>query len=93
MIGAPPFQLGAVQMIVEDELALDEATTFVGAPGAVAGVAAADAFDAGEVPDTFVAVTLNVYEVPLRRPMTTHGLVRPQETAVCAEVPTNGVTV
>ena len=37
-------------MIVEDELALDEATTFVGAPGAVAGVAAADAFDAGDLP-------------------------------------------
>ena len=60
MTGAPPFEAGAVQVIVEDEFVLDEATTFVGAPGAVAGVADAEAIDAADIPDTFVAVTLKV---------------------------------
>jgi len=71
VIGAPPFEAGAVHEITDIEFAFDDAITFVGAPGAVAGVAAADAIDAVEVPEIFVAVTLNVYEVPLVRPATT----------------------
>jgi hypothetical protein len=48
------------------------ATTLVGAPGTVAGIAAAEAADAEDVPEGFVAVTLKVYEVPLVRPVTMH---------------------
>jgi hypothetical protein len=46
------------------------ADTAVGAPGTVDGVAAADAADAALVPTEFVAVTLNVYAVPLVSPVT-----------------------
>ena len=42
----------------------------MGAPGAVAGTAAADATDATPAPAEFVAFTVNVYEVPLARPTT-----------------------
>jgi len=42
----------------------------VGAPGGAAGTAAADAAEETEVPIAFVAVTVNVYEVPLVRPAT-----------------------
>ena len=46
------------------------AVTAVGAPGTVNGVTAALADDAREVPATLVAVTVNVYAVPLVRPVT-----------------------
>jgi hypothetical protein len=35
-------------------------TTFVGAPGTPAGTTAADGREAGDVPNAFVAVTVNV---------------------------------
>ena len=60
MIEAPPFELGAVQETTEEPLALEVAMTLVGAPGAVAGVAEAEAIDAELVPAAFVAVTVNV---------------------------------
>jgi hypothetical protein len=50
------------------------ATTFVGAPGTTAaavGVTVLDAAEAGPVPMAFVAVTLNVYDVPFTKPGTT----------------------
>ena len=56
-------------------LAFDVAVTDVGAPGAIAGIAAPDATDATPVPAEFVAVTVNVYEVPLVRPTTVHEVV------------------
>jgi hypothetical protein len=89
---APPLSAGAVQDTTELAFAVDVADTAVGAPGAVAGTATAEAVEAAEVPEAFVAVTLNVYEVPLVRPVTVHGFDRPHENAVCATVPTNGVT-
>ena len=49
------------------------ATTFVGAPGSVAapvGVAAFDGADGALVPMSLVAVTVNVYAVPLVSPLT-----------------------
>jgi hypothetical protein len=55
------------------------AVTAVGAPGTVAGVTAADAADAGPLPTALVAVTVNVYAVPLARPITVidaHGAVQ-----------------
>jgi hypothetical protein len=74
-------------------LALLVALTEVGAPGTVDGVALEDATEAAPVPDTFVAVTVNVYEVPLVKPVIVHGFTRTQETAVCAVVEIYGVTV
>jgi len=49
--------------------------TPVGAPGAVEGTTADDAEDAVLVPFEFVAVTVNVYEVPFVRPDTVHDVV------------------
>jgi hypothetical protein len=46
------------------------AVTAVGAPGTVAGVTLLEASDAALVPTAFVAVTVNVYAVPLVRPVT-----------------------
>jgi hypothetical protein len=65
----------------------------VGAPGTVDGVAAADAVEAAPVPDAFVAVTVNVYEVPFVRPVTVHGFTNTKDTGVCAVVEMYGVTV
>jgi len=42
----------------------------VGAPGTVNGTTALDAVDDALVPSAFVAVTVNVYEVPFVRPVT-----------------------
>ena len=50
-------------------------TTTVGTAGTFGfaiGVTDADAADAAEVPPAFVAVAVNVYAVPLVRPVTTH---------------------
>jgi hypothetical protein len=44
--------------------------TAVGAPGTANGVTAADADEAAPVPIAFVAVTVNVYAVPLLKPVT-----------------------
>jgi hypothetical protein len=51
---------GAVQDTTDRALALDVAVTAVGAPGAVAGVAGAEAVEDGPVPTTLVALTVNV---------------------------------
>jgi hypothetical protein len=48
------------------------ADTPVGAPGTADGTIADDADDAKLVPTEFVAVTVNVYEVPFVRPPTVH---------------------
>src|SRR3954471_12366258 len=48
----------------------------VGAPGTVAGVTL-PAADAGPLPATLVAVTVQLYCVPLVRPLTTMGLAAP----------------
>ena len=90
---APPLSAGAVQDTTDETFAVDVADTAVGAPGTVAGSAAAEAVDAVETPETFDAFTLNVYEVPLVRPVIVHGFDRPHEIGACATVPTNGVTV
>ena len=66
----PPFEAGAVQETGTAALLFEEAVTPVGAPGTVAGVAEFEAVDAVPVPAALVAVTLNVYEVPLLSPVT-----------------------
>ena len=73
--------------------------TPVGAAGAVVapvGVTVFDADDCGPVPIALVAETLNVYAVPLVRPVTVAevaGGLPLTETGVCAVEPMYGVTV
>jgi len=69
VIAEPPSLTGAVQLTSASALPA-VAITAVGAPGTVLGVTAALSNDAGEVPTTLVAVTVNVYAVPLTRPET-----------------------
>jgi hypothetical protein len=75
LIAAPPVLAGAVQDRTDDAFAAPVALTAVGAPGTVEGTTAADADEAEPVPDTFVAVTVNVYDVPFVRPVTVHEVV------------------
>jgi len=67
--GEPPSATGAVQPTSASALPA-VAITAVGAPGTVLGVTGALSNDAGETPTTLVAVTVNVYAVPLTRPVT-----------------------
>ena len=69
MIGEPPSLAGAVHDTTAREFP-GVAVTAVGAPGTVLGVVAALASDSGEVPIALVAFTVNVYAVPLVRPVT-----------------------
>ena len=48
------------------------ATTDVGLPGTVAGVAGAELADGRLIPTAFRAITLITYAVPLVRPVTVH---------------------
>ena len=67
-MGDPPVFVGAVKEI--DALASPaEATTFVGAPGTVAGITELDGDDCDEVPIPFVAFTLKVYASPFDSPV------------------------
>src|SRR5665213_1870795 len=56
----PPVDAGAVQDTTDWVLAFDVAVTPVGAPGVVAGMAAAEAAEAGPAPKLVEAVTVNV---------------------------------
>ena len=76
MMAAPPSLPGAAKLTVAAALP-PTAETEVGAPGMVAGVTLFDAADTGPVPAELVAVTVNVYAVPLVRPPTTSGLPGP----------------
>ena len=55
----PPLLTGGVQVTVSDPTP-DVATTFVGAPGAVAVLTPVEALDAAEFPAALVATTSNV---------------------------------
>ena len=70
VIAEPPVETGAVHDTTDWALAFAVADTEVGAPGAVAGTTAPEAVDGEPVPAALVAVTVNVYEVPLVRPVT-----------------------
>ena len=67
-----PFVAGAVHDTFDWVDSNEVAETPVGATGTVDGVAAFDATEAALVPARFVAVTVNVYEVPFVRPSTVH---------------------
>ena len=60
VMARPPFEDGAVQATTDLVLALELAVTPVGAPGVVAGTTAAEAVEAAPVPESLVAVTVNV---------------------------------
>lgn len=71
----PPFEAGAVKAI--DALALPAVPVpMVGAPGTPSGVALTLA-EALPAPEELVAVTEQLYVVPLVRPVTVMGLVVP----------------
>lgn len=59
VIGLPPLNAGGAKYTVACPLPLT-ALPIIGASGALAGVMAADAVDAGPAPSTFAAVTLKV---------------------------------
>ena len=69
MIAAPPFEVGALQVTVACVFP-PVAETLVGAPGGAAGVTGFEGADAALVPAELVAVTVNVYAVPLVSPET-----------------------
>ncbi len=82
MIVAPPLDAGAVQATVTDVALAIVAVPIVGAPGTVAGVTEFDAADATDVPWLFVAVTVNVYAVPVVKPITVIALLHVGEVNV-----------
>jgi len=55
--------------------------TFVGAPGSVVTVMELDAGDDALVPDALVAVTVNVYDVPLTSPLTVHDVIAVEQVS------------
>jgi hypothetical protein len=70
VIAEPPLFSGALHETVAWP-SPGVALTPVGAPGTVAGVTGEEATEAAPVPIELVAVTVNVYGVPLVRPVTT----------------------
>jgi hypothetical protein len=71
VIAEPPLDAGAVHDTL-DVVSPALAATPVGAPGGPTGVTELDAVDAGPTPTLLVAVTVNVYAVPLVSPVTVH---------------------
>ena len=74
--GTPPAATGAAKETVACPFPLT-AFTLVGLPGTVEGVTLLEAFDAGPVPTSFAAVTVNAYAVPFVSPVTVIGLAAP----------------
>ena len=60
VMGAPPFEPGAVQDTTDWPFAYEVALTRVGEPATIEGRAAAEALETALVPRAFVAVTVNV---------------------------------
>jgi hypothetical protein len=89
VIGEPPLLAGAAHDTTAWAFP-GVAVTAVGAPGTARGVTAALATEAGEVPAALVAVTLNVYAVPLVRPVTAAVVAM---TVVTVAPPGDAVTV
>ena len=90
MIGEPPLLTGAIHDTTAWAFT-GVAVTAVGGSGTVLGVVAALASDSDEVPIALVAVTVNVYAVPLTRPVIVAILTTPFVLAVTP--PGDAVTV
>jgi hypothetical protein len=88
VIFAPPLLAGALNVIVACPLP-PVALTLVGAPGTVAGTTELLVAEAVLVPTALLAVTVNVYVVPLVSPVMTIG----DEPPVAVNPPTFDVTV
>jgi hypothetical protein len=90
----PPFESGAVHVTVACASPA-VALTAVGAPGVVNGVTLLDASDGALDPATLAAVTVNVYAVPLVRPVTVAlvGTAPPATDAVTVVARPPGVEV
>ena len=88
MIELPPSPVGATHA-TSTEPSPNEPVTLETAPGTPAGVTAPEAPEAEPVPAALVAVTVNVYAVPLVRPVTAHDVV----AVVQVEPPDEAVTV
>jgi hypothetical protein len=73
---APPLLTGAVHDTAAEAFP-PTADTAVGAPGTVAGVTELDAPELAPLPTLFVAVTVNLYPVPLVKPVTRQLVVLP----------------
>src|ERR1700687_6300943 len=92
-MGEPPVEVGAVQLTVAWALPRT-ALTLVGAPGGPSGVTLFDCAEAVPVPTLLMAATVNVYAVPLARPVTIWVVaVELNVVAVWAVAPMYGVTV
>ena len=78
MIAVPPFEEGALNDTVARALPRT-AVAPVGASGTVTGVTEFEALDEAPVPAALVAVTTNVYAVPLLRLVTMIGEVELDE--------------
>jgi hypothetical protein len=74
VIDAPPFA-GADHDTNAEESNAPVATTAVGASATVDGTIGEESAEAEPVPDIFVAVTVNEYEMPLVRPVTVQDVV------------------
>jgi len=71
VIALPPSEDGGVHDTIASPGPVPiAAVTLVGAPGTAAGTTAGEELDDGPVPTELAAVTVNVYEVPLVRPVT-----------------------
>jgi hypothetical protein len=75
VIAVPPLFVGAVHDTTDWVLAAPVALTPVGTCDTPNGTIADEAADAEPAPDTFVAVTVNVYDTPPVRPVTVHEVV------------------
>ena len=85
----PPFETGAVQVTVLFAFSLEVPETDVGAPGTVEGVAGSLGVEDTLEPLAFLAVTVNVYDVPFVNPVTTKG----EDESVVKNPPGLDVTV
>src|SRR5882724_7620393 len=77
----PPLAAGGVHVTVANAFP-PVAVTFVGGSGTAAGVTGLDAAETGPVPIALVAVTVNVYAVPLLRPLSATLSVLPPTVVV-----------
>lgn len=73
VMAVPPSDAGALNVMLASLLVPAVAVPIVGAPGVVHVVTLLDADEADDVPIAFVAVTVNVYEVLLDKPLTDIG--------------------
>ena len=88
VISEPPLLDGALKLITAVLFTVEVATTSIGASGIDEGITPVEVADATELPFAFVAITVNVYDVPFVKPDTVIG-----ELVPVTIVPLDAVTV